>query len=448
MRKDSKDRPAEKKTSGNPAGKRTDKRQAGTGKKGKGPAEAALTEALSGPVKEKKKKSRCPVSSKCGGCTMIDIPYETQLRQKQELVDQCIGDFVYPDPIIRMKNPDHYRNKVTSVFAPDRKGKPVCGIYKEGTHEVVPVKECLIEDLKADRIIQSVYSLLASFKIRVYDEDRMQGLLRYVQVRTARKTRQVMVTLVVTSTLFPGKNNFVKALVKLHPEITTIVLNINDRQTTMVLGGREQVLYGKGYIEDELCGKTFRLSSRSFYQVNPIQTEKLYNIAVDCAGLSGKERVLDAYCGIGTIGIIASDRCREVISVELNPDAVKDAVRNARANKAGNVRVFQGDAGDFMTDMAAKGEHLDVLFMDPPRSGSSEAFIKAAGVLAPSRIVYVSCNPRTLGRDLELLEAQGYHARKAVPVDMFPYTMDIECVVNLVRRNPGVDCDEDFRERD
>ena len=362
---------------------------------------------------------------------MIDIPYDTQLKNKQDLVDQCIGDYVYPDHIIRMKNPDHYRNKVTSVFAPDRKGKPVCGIYREGTHEVIPVKECLLEDLRADRIIQSVYSLLPSFKIRVYDEDRGIGLLKFVQVRTAHVTRQIMVTLVVTSPVFPSRNNFVKALRKLHPEITTIVMNINDKHTTMVLGKREQVLFGKGYIEDQLCGKTFRISSQSFYQVNSIQTEKLYNIAIDYAGLSGKERILDAYCGIGTIGIIASDRCKEVISVELNPDAVKDAVRNAKANDASNVSVYQGDAGKFMTSMAEQGEKLDVLFMDPPRSGSTEEFIRSAGRLAPSKIVYISCNPRTLGRDLELLEEQGYVCRKAVPVDMFPYTMDVETVCLL-----------------
>ncbi len=281
-----------------------------------------------------------------------------------------------------------------------------------------------------------VYSLLPSFKIRVYDEDRGTGLLKFVQVRTAHVTRQIMVTLVVTSPVFPSRNNFVKALRKLHPEITTIVMNINDKHTTMVLGKREQVLFGKGYIEDQLCGKTFRISSQSFYQVNSIQTEKLYNIAIDYAGLSGKERILDAYCGIGTIGIIASDRCKEVISVELNPDAVKDAVRNAKANDASNVSVYQGDAGKFMTSMAEQGEKLDVLFMDPPRSGSTEEFIRSAGRLAPSKIVYISCNPRTLGRDLELLEEQGYVCRKAVPVDMFPYTMDVETVCLLSNRKP------------
>ena len=378
-----------------------------------------------------KKRSRCPVSKKCGGCTMIDVPYEQQTQEKQQLVEDLIGPFGRVDPIIRMKNPDHYRNKVTSVFAPDRKGRPVCGIYKAGTHEVVPVKSCLLEDLRADRIIQTVFTLMESFKLRVYDEDRGTGLIRYVQVRTAHSTRQVMVTLVTGQTVFPPAKKFVNALLKRHPEITTVVQNINDKQTTMVLGDREKVLYGPGYIEDVLCKKRFRISSRSFYQVNSLQTEKLYNIALDYAGFSGKERILDAYCGIGTIGIIASDRCREVLSVELNPEAVADAKVNAKLNSVQNVEVYKNDAGRFMRDMAAKKEKLDVLFMDPPRSGASEEFLGAALELSPAKIVYVSCEPTTLARDLTVLTEGGYVMKKAVPVDMFPYTEGVETVVLL-----------------
>ena len=377
------------------------------------------------------KKSRCPVSKKCGGCTMIDVPYAEQAERKQQLVEELIGEFGRVDPIIRMKNPDHYRNKVTSIFAPDKKGKPVCGIYKAGTHEVVPVKSCLLEDLRADRIIQTIFDLAESFKIRVYDEDRRTGLLRYVQVRTARGTKQVMVTLVTADSVFPPAKKFVNALVKRHPEITTVVQNINDKQTTMVLGDREKVLFGPGYIEDVLCKKRFRISSRSFYQVNSLQTEKLYNIALDYAGFSGKERILDAYCGIGTIGIIASDRCKEVLSVELNAEAVKDAKINAKLNGADNVEVYKNDAGRFMEDMAAKKEKLDILFMDPPRSGASEEFLSAALQLSPAKIVYVSCEPTTLARDLAVLTEGGYEMKKAVPVDMFPYTEGVETVVLL-----------------
>ena len=380
-----------------------------------------------------KSKSRCPVSKKCGGCTMINVPYEEQVAKKQQRVEDLIGRYGRVDPIVRMKNPDHYRNKVTSVFAPDKKGKPVCGIYKAGTHQVVPVKACMLEDLRADRIIQTVFALMESFKIRVYDEDRRTGFLRYVQVRTARGTRQVMVTLVTAEAVFPQAKKFVNALVKRHPEITTVVQNINDKQTTMVLGEKEKVLHGPGYIEDVLCKKRFRISSRSFYQVNSLQTEKLYNIALDYAGFSGKERILDAYCGIGTIGIIASDRCKEVLSVELNPEAVKDARINVKLNNAQNVEVFRNDSGRFMKDMAAKNEKLDILFMDPPRSGASEEFIEAVLTLRPAKVVYVSCEPDTLARDLALLTEGGYAMKKAVPVDMFPYTEGVETVVLLTQ---------------
>ncbi|MDO4286066.1 MAG: 23S rRNA (uracil(1939)-C(5))-methyltransferase RlmD [Eubacteriales bacterium] len=382
------------------------------------------------------KKSRCPVSGKCGGCRMIDVPYAEQIARKQAVVEEYVASFGPVEPMIRMKNPDHYRNKVTSVFSYDRKRKPVCGVYRENSHEVVPVRECLLEDRRADAIVQSVFGLLPSFRIRIYNEDTGTGLLRYVQVRTAHATRQVMVTLVTADPVFPSKNNFVRALRALHPEITTIVLNINNRRDSMILGEREIVLWGLGYIEDTLCGRTFRLSSKSFYQINSIQTEKLYHLAVDAAGLSGKERVLDAYCGIGTIGIIAADRCREVISVELNPDAVQDAVRNARANGLQNIRVARDDAGAFMERLAERGESVDVLFLDPPRAGASESFLRSACRMAPGRIVYISCNPETLGRDLAYLSANGYRMKKATPVDMFPYAAasHVETVCLLSRR--------------
>ncbi len=380
----------------------------------------------------KKPKSRCPVAKRCGGCTMINTPYDEQLRRKQEKIETLLGEFGRVDQIIRMKKPDHYRNKVTSVFAPDRRtGKPVCGIYKFGTHEVVPVKRCMLEDLGADRIIQTIYGMLDAHKIKVYDEDKGTGLLRYVQVRFAHSTKQMMVTLVMASAVFPQAKYFVAELLEKHPEITTIVMNINDKDTTMVLGDREKILHGTGYIEDVLCGKRFRLSSRSFYQVNSLQTEKLYNIAVDYAGFSGKERILDAYCGIGTIGIIAADKCKEVMSVELNAEAVKDAGYNVTANNVSNVTVYQNDAGKFMHQLAAEGEKVDVLMMDPPRSGASEAFLEATCTLRPNKIVYISCDPDTLARDVKWLTENGYAMKKAVPVDMFPYTPGVETVCLL-----------------
>jgi 23S rRNA (uracil1939-C5)-methyltransferase len=376
---------------------------------------------------------RCSVSSRCGGCSGIDVPYEEQLKAKQSLVVSCIGSYGPVENIIRMKNPDHYRNKVTSVFALDRKHKPACGIYAKGTHEVIPVSGCLIEDPKGSAVIQAVMSLLPSFRIRVYDEDTGTGTLRYVQVRTARATGQIMVTLVTADAVFPSKNNFVTALRRLQPKITTIVQNINRRTDSMVLGDREHVLFGPGYIEDRLCGKTFRISSSSFYQVNPIQTEKLYHIAIDDAGLSGKENVLDAYCGIGTIGICASDRAAHVTAVEINPDAVRNASENARLNKAANVTVCEGDAGEYLQDVVQERGAFDVIFLDPPRAGASEAFLQAAAAASPKKIVYVSCDPVTLGRDLKFLTANGYRMVKATPVDMFPATVHVETVVLMSR---------------
>ncbi len=394
-------------------------------------APALLIDAGTAKAPAKTKKSACPYSKKCGGCTMIDMPMEQQLGRKLEWVKECIGAYGPVEPVIRMKNPYRYRNKVTSIFGLDRKGHPVCGVYKARTREIVPVKGCLIENRQADAIVQDIYSLLPSFKLRVYDPETGFGILRAVQIRTGHVTGEVLVTLVTAGPVFPSRNNLVKVLTKQHPEITTIVQNIKDNDTSMVLGNREKVLYGKGYIEDELCGKRFRISSRSFYQVNSVQTEKLYNIAIDAAGLTGKERVLDAYCGIGTIGICAADHAREVLSVELNADAARDAENNVRRNNLSNVTVYHEDAGKFMQELAAQKESADVLLMDPPRSGSTEEFLQAALVMRPKRIVYVSCNPETLGRDLKILTEGGYQMKKAVPVDMFPFTPEVETVCLL-----------------
>ena len=263
---------------------------------------------------------------------------------------------------------------------------------------MVPVDECLLEDQRADAIIRDIRSLLKSFKIMIYNEDSGYGLLRHVMVRTGFASGEIMVVLVCVSPVFPSKNNFVKALRKFHPEITTIVLNVNDRTDSMVLGKRDIVLFGRGYIEDELCGCTFRISPQSFYQVNPVQTKKLYEKAISLAGLTGNERVLDAYCGIGTIGLIASRDAREVISVELNPDAVRDAVTNAKRNQnqktSPSTRTTPAPS---WSPWPKKGEKADIVFMDPPRAGSDEAFLSSVVTLSPKKVVYVSCNPETLG---------------------------------------------------
>ena len=377
---------------------------------------------------------KCNISKKCGGCQFQGIPYKEQLKKKQKKEQSLLGSYGKVCPIIGMENPYYYRNKVHAVFDRDRKGNIISGIYEEGTHRVVPVENCLIEDEKSQEIIRTIRGMLKSFKIRTYDEDTGYGLLRHVLIRRGFSTGEIMVVLVTGSPIFPSKNNFVKALRKEHPEITTVVLNVNDRQTSMVLGDREKPIFGPGFIKDRLCGCMFRISPKSFYQVNPVQTEILYQTAIDYAGLTGKETVIDAYCGIGTIGLIAAKKAGKVIGVELNKDAVKDARINAKENKITNAAFYQGDAGRFMVEMAAKGEKADVVFMDPPRAGSDERFLSSVVKLSPKKGIYISCNPETLARDLKYLTKHHYKVEKIQPVDMFPFCDHVETVCSLSRK--------------
>ena len=406
-------------------------------------------------MKESGKSSRinkCPVSDKCGGCQYIDLSYDRQLKEKQRAAEKLLKPYGRVEQIIGMEEPAHYRNKVHAVFDFQKGRGIVSGTYQEGTHRVVPVEECLLEDQRADAIIASIRQLAKSFKLKAYDEDTGYGLLRHVLIRVGHTTGQIMVVLVLGSPILPSKKNFVNALCKLHPEITTILLNVNNKRTSMVLGEKEQVLYGRGYIEDVLCGRRFRISSKSFYQVNAVQTEKLYGRALEYAALTGKETVIDAYCGIGTIGLAAAAHAKKVIGVELNQAAVKDAVVNAKLNGIRNADFYQNDAGRFMIQFAEAGEKADVVFMDPPRGGSTAAFMEAVLRLNPEKIVYISCNPETLARDLTYLTGSGqagkesgkagrrsgYRVEEMTPVDMFPFTANIEvvCLLNNRKSKP------------
>lgn len=376
----------------------------------------------------------CPVEKRCGGCQYLHLKYEEQLKIKQKKIEELMKPYCKVYPITGMSDPFHYRNKVHAVFAHKRDGSIISGTYEEGTHNVVPVKSCLLENQKADEIIGTIRELLKSFKIKTYNEDTGYGLFRHALIRVGHQTGEIMVVLVLGSPILPSKNNFVKALRKAHPEITTVVLNVNDKKTSMVLGEKESVLYGKGYIEDILCGCRFRISAKSFYQINSVQTEALYGKAMELAQLTGSERVIDAYCGIGTIGMVAAKQAGEVIGVELNPDAVRDAVRNAKTNNMSNIRFYQNDAGQFMVGMAEEDEKADVVFMDPPRSGSDEAFLSSVVKLSPKRIVYISCGPDTQARDLEYLTKHGYKAEGIWPFDLFPFTSHVETVCLLLRK--------------
>jgi len=384
-------------------------------------------------VKKDDRYTGCKHIKECGGCNYKMESYEEELSRKQKLVNDLLKSYCRVESIIGMKHPDNYRNKVHVVFDHDRNGNPISGIYQEGTHHVIPIESCRIHNKKADEIIATIHGMLKSFKIKTYDEDTGYGLLRHVLIRTGYNSGEILVVLVLSSAIMPSKNNFVKALVKKHPEITSIVINVNDKKTSVVLGEKELVIYGKGYIMDKLCGKTFKISPKSFYQVNPVQTEILYNKTIEYAELTGNETVIDAYCGIGTIGLVAADYAKKVIGVELNKEAVKDAISNARLNNASNIFFYNDDAGEFMSRLAAEKSNVDVVFLDPPRAGSTEKFLKSLAALKPEKVVYISCNPVTLERDLKYLTKEGYKVRKIQPVDMFPWTEHVETVVLITR---------------
>lgn len=385
------------------------------------------------PAAPERSVEQCPLYRKCGGCQLQNMDYSQQLRWKQGKVERLLGRFHRVEPIIGMENPRHYRNKVSAAFGWNRRKQIISGIYQSSTHRIVPVDSCMIEDETADKIIVTIRRLMKDFKIEPFDEFTGRGRLRHVLVKRGFSTGQVMVVLVLNSPILPDKNHFIHALLQEHPEIRTVILNINSRYTSMILGDTEKVLYGPGYIEDRLCGCTFRISAKSFYQINPVQTEVLYKKAIEYAGLTGEETVIDAYCGIGTIGLAASGKAKKVIGVELNRDAVRDAIMNAKCNGIKNARFYAADASEFMSGMAQEGETADVVFMDPPRAGSDEKFLASLVKLSPQRVVYISCNPETQQRDLMYLTARGYRVKKIQPVDMFPHTNHVECVVLITK---------------
>lgn len=376
---------------------------------------------------------KCPHRKKCGGCQIQNLTYKKQLSFKQVKVIKLLGKYHHVNEIIGMEYPYYYRNKVQAAFS-ERKGEIISGVYQSSTHNIVPVDSCFIEDQKADEIIVTIRKLLKSFKIRAFNDIKMKGFLRHVLIKRGFSSGEIMVVLVTSVMDFPKEREFINALLSRHPEITTIVQNVNNKFTSLVLGEDSRVLYGDGYIEENLCGFRFRISPKAFYQINPTQTEVLYNKALDFAQLTGNESLLDAYCGTGTIGIIASKKVKKVIGVELNADAVNDAKVNANLNSVKNIEFFQDDAGKFMVKSAQKGENFDVVIMDPPRAGASLEFLCSLAELSPKKVIYISCNPETLARDLSYLTKKGYKVRKIQPIDMFPHTAHVETVVLLTRQ--------------
>ncbi len=384
---------------------------------------------------KKNTNAACPAAKKCGGCQLQNMSYAEQLSYKQKKVERYIGGFCKVNPIIGMENPLNYRKKVQAAYFTGRGRKILAGVYQSNSNSITPVDKCMIQSTAANKIIETIRKMLPDYKLEPFDLRSGRGNLRHVLIREGAESGQIMVVLVTASPIFQLKKHFTNELVRRHPEITTVIHNVNKDYDGLMLGSFETVLYGKGWIEDSLCGLKFRISSRAFYQINPPQAQVLYEKAIEYAGLTGKERVADAYCGVGTIGLIASKNAKQVWGVESNRDAIRDAISNSKGNNIKNVRFVTADAGEWMENLADAGETLDVVFLDPPRAGCSREFLDALVRLNPERVVYVSCNPETQARDLRVLKNAGYRAVEATPVDMFPFTNHVECVVRLCRES-------------
>ena len=377
---------------------------------------------------------KCPISTACGGCSFQNATYEYELRYKKHKVEEAlkrIGHFenIKVNDVIGMDNPEHYRNKIQIPFGKDHK-HVIYGFYKAKTHRIIPLKQCNIEDKKAGPILENIARLMEEFHIDPYNEDYRTGIIRHVLIRTSMSTGEVMVVLVSNVDTFPGRNNFVKELVKRSPEISTIIFNVNKRDTNVILGENEKVLYGKGFITDVILGLKFNISSQSFFQVNPIQVQKLYGEALRFAKLSKNDTVLDAYAGVCTIGLLAAPHVKKVTSVELVKSAVINGKNNAKLNGIENIEIIEDDCTDYIN------KHLpnfDVVIMDPPRKGSTPEFLSALKKIKPSRLVYVSCDPATLARDLEIL-SDTFKIDVVQPVDMFSRSFHVETVVGLYRK--------------
>ncbi|PKL00988.1 MAG: 23S rRNA (uracil(1939)-C(5))-methyltransferase RlmD [Tenericutes bacterium HGW-Tenericutes-1] len=382
-------------------------------------------------------KAPCPIYSECGGCHLQHLEYSSQISLKTNYVKSSFESQGLSTstllPCIGMKDPYHYRNKVQMVFS--EKGKRILsGFYEENTHRVINVDNCHIQDEVANKIISTCKELFLKHKIKPYMEDRGTGLVRHVLVKRSKATEEVLVVIVTIEEMFPGRNNFVTDLRKLHPEITTIVQNINGRKTSVVLGDFERIIFGKGVITDVLMNKKFVISSKSFYQVNARQTEILYKKAIELAKPTETDVVLDAYSGIGTIGILMSEYVKKVISVEINPISVKNAIQNARINNIKNVRFYHEDAAQFIKNLVSDNIAIDIVLVDPPRAGLEPSFIDAMLELRPKKMVYISCDPTTLARDIKLLTAVQYEIKRIQPVDMFAQTFHVESITLLSLR--------------
>ena len=384
----------------------------------------------------------CPVAGSCGGCSLRHLDYAAELRAKQESVLDAfrrIGGLEVPVlDILPSPEVDRYRNKVQFPVGVDKNGAPCIGFYAGRTHRIVPCPDCKLQPGVLNEIGNALCAFFAQQGIRPYDEQIGKGLVRHIFLRRGAHSGQIMVCLVCTRAKLPHAEQLCTALREQFPAISTILLNVNAKNTNVILGSENHILYGPGYIEDTLCGVPVRLGPLSFYQVNTLAAERLYGVAAQYAQLTPDDTLLDLYCGMGTIGLSMADQCRGLIGVEIVPEAIESAKANAaRMGEAvaAKSRFFCADAGQAATQLAAEGLHPDIVMLDPPRKGCDEATLSAVVRMAPRRVVYVSCNPATAARDAAWLEKNGYHAEKVQPVDLFPRTKHVEAVLLLTKLN-------------
>ena len=384
----------------------------------------------------------CPVAGPCGGCSLRHLDYAAELRAKQESVLDAfrrIGGLEVPVlNILPSPDVDRYRNKVQFPVGVDKNGAPCIGFFAGRTHRIVPCPDCKLQPSVLNEIGNALCAFFARQGIRPYDEQSGKGLVRHIFLRRGAHSGQIMVCLVCTRAKLPHAEQLCTALRGQFPAISTILLNVNAKNTNVILGSENHILYGPGYIEDTLCGVPVRLGPLSFYQVNTLAAERLYGVAAQYAQLTPDDALLDLYCGMGTIGLSMAEQCRELIGVEIVPEAIESAKANAaRMGEAvaAKSRFFCADAGQAATQLAAEGLHPDIVMLDPPRKGCDEATLSAVVRMAPRRVVYVSCNPATAARDAAWLEKNGYHTEKVQPVDLFPRTKHCEAVLLLTKLN-------------
>ncbi|MBQ3136782.1 MAG: 23S rRNA (uracil(1939)-C(5))-methyltransferase RlmD [Clostridia bacterium] len=390
-------------------------------------------------------ESDCEAFGKCGGCSYRHISYEAEKREKKQFVTDAMnrigGIDVKTENIYTVKNPDRYRNKAQIPVGLGKDGQLITGFYSKRSHRIVPCDDCLLQMPDFKDIVAAVRKYILENPVSVYDEETGKGLIRHIYLRQGRKTGQIMVCLVINGDTLPKKERFIESVLSVNGNIKSIVLNINKADTNVILGEKCVTLWGEDFIEDELCGLTFRISPLSFYQVNPEGTEILYGKAKEYACLKGNETLLDLYCGTGTIGLTMAKYCKELIGVEIIPQAIENAKKNASLNGIENSRFICDDAAGAAKTLFEEGIRPDVIILDPPRKGCSADVIDTVVSMAPERVVYVSCDPATLARDCRIFDDKGYKVTELCAVDMFPRTVHVETVVQLVRKNPDTHID-------